>query len=497
MKSGNHPRVQLRIKPVELCFNKHRNLKKEGSMDSSYSLGIVGLGVMGRSLALNFERNGFPVIGYDISPHLPADFPVQTVKSLQELGDALKPPRIILMMVPAGDPVDTAIFALKPFLSPGDVLIDGGNSYFEDTERRVKTLAESGVNFVGMGVSGGESGALWGPSLMPGGTDRAWESLRTMLQAVAAKAEDGTPCVAWMGSGGAGHYVKMVHNGIEYGDMQLIAEVYDLLHRGAGISNADLAGIFAAWNEGELKSYLVEITSKILKVKDDVTGQALVDLIVDEAAQKGTGKWASQNSFDVGIAIPTINASVESRLISAVKTERVEAARALGSARSFAGNPQHLIEIARHALYSSKVMSYAQGFSLLRTASKEYNWNLDLASIARIWRAGCIIRADLLDDITAAFTRSPDLANLMMDEAFARATLEKQAAWRETLQTAIELGIPMPAVGASLAYFDAYRSAQLPANLIQAQRDYFGAHTYHRVDQEGSFHTDWEKKAGS
>jgi 6-phosphogluconate dehydrogenase len=461
-------------------------------MDANYSLGIIGLGVMGRSLALNFERNGFPVIGYDISPHLPADFTLQTAKSLQELTAALKPPRIILMMVPAGDPVDTAIFSLKPFLQPGDIVIDGGNSFFEDTEKRVKNLAQSGVNFVGMGVSGGESGALWGPSLMPGGAESVWEHLRPMLRAIAAKANDGEPCVAWMGSGGAGHYVKMVHNGIEYGDMQLIAEVYDLLHRGAGFSNDELAVVFDRWDQGELKSYLVEITARILKVKEEKTGRPLVDLILDEAAQKGTGKWATQNSFDVGTAIPTINAAVESRLISAIKPERVEASKVFGRAAKFAGDRQQLVDQAARALYISKVISYAQGFSLLRSASKEYGWNLDLASIARIWRAGCIIRAELLDDIAAAFDRTPDLANLVLDEVFAHEILERQDAWREILRSAVEIGIPMPAVSASLAYFDAYRSAQLPANLIQAQRDYFGAHTYHRVDEEGTFHTEWE-----
>ena len=467
--------------------------KKKDSMDSTYSLGIAGLGVMGRSLALNFERNGFPVLGYDISPHLPADFPVQTVNSLQELTAALKPPRIILMMVPAGDPVDTAIFSLKPYLQPGDILIDGGNSFFEDTEKRVKSLGELGISFIGMGVSGGESGALWGPSLMPGGVESAWKHVKPMLEAIAARAEDGTPCVTWMGGGGAGHYVKMVHNGIEYGDMQLIAETYDLLHRGAGISNDELADVFARWNKGGVKSYLVEITSQILRVKEDDSGVSLVDLILDEAAQKGTGKWATQNSFDVGTAIPTINAAVESRLISAIKPERVEASKVLGGIERFSGDRQKLVELAGRALYISKVTSYAQGFSLLRSASTEYNWNLDLAGIALIWRAGCIIRANLLDDIAAAFTRKPGLANLLMDETFSREAMARQAAWREVLRTAIGLGIPMPAVSASLAYFDAYRSAQLPANLIQAQRDYFGAHTYRRVDKEGTFHTDWEK----
>jgi len=462
-------------------------------MKTDYSLGIIGLGVMGRSLALNFERNGYPVIGYDIDPHLPAGFAIKATNSLEELAASLKTPRIILVMVPAGKPVDAAISALKPYLHPGDILIDGGNSFFEDTERRVKELGADGLVFVGMGVSGGESGALWGPSLMPGGADSAWRSLTPMLRAIAAKAEDGQPCVAWIGSGGAGHYVKMVHNGIEYGDMQLIAEVYDLLHRGAGISNAELAEIFSQWNQRELKSYLIEITANILKRLDEETGKPLVDLILDEAAQKGTGKWATQNSFDVGIAIPTINAAVESRLISAIKPERVEASKVLGKADHYKGDKAALIAAAEKALYVSKITSYAQGFSLLLAASKEYGWTLDFAVIARIWRAGCIIRANLLNDISAAFERNPVLPNLLLDEVFAEAVLTRQAAWRDVLQTAVGIGIPMPAVSASLSYFDAYRSKHLPANLTQAQRDYFGAHTYRRLDKEGTFHTKWEE----
>ena len=461
-------------------------------MDQKDMLGIMGLGVMGRSLALNFERNGYPVIGYDIAPHLPADFKVKVTNSLEELAGALQTPRVILMMVPAGQPVDAAIDALKPFLTRGDIVIDGGNSFFEDTARRAKDLMQDGLLFIGMGVSGGESGALWGPSLMPGGMDSAWNILKPMLRAIAAKAEDGEPCVAWMGSGAAGHYVKMVHNGIEYGDMQLIAEIYDLLHRGAGFSNAELADIFALWNQRELKSYLIEITANILKRIDEESGKPLVDLILDEAGQKGTGKWATQNSFDVGTAIPTINAAVESRLISAIKAERVEASKVLGKAGTFTGDRAALVADAEKALYASKITSYAQGFSLLLAASREYGWTLDFKGIARIWRAGCIIRATLLNDIAAAFEHKPGLASLLLDEVFAHAVLTHQSAWRNVLRTAVDIGIPMPATCASLAYFDAYRSKQLPANLTQAQRDYFGAHTYRRLDKEGSFHTQWE-----
>ena len=464
-------------------------------MDKQYALGILGLGVMGRSLAQNFERHGYPVIGFDLAPRLPEGFTVKATNSLEELTGALETPRVILLMVPAGDPVDKAITSLKPYLEAGDIIIDGGNSYFPDTDRRVAALAADGIQFVGMGVSGGETGALYGPSLMPGGVKGAWERISPMLHAIAARAEeDGQPCVAWMGAGGAGHYVKMVHNGIEYGDMQLIAEIYDLLHRGAGIPNQELAEIFAAWNARELRSYLIEITANILKRVDDQTGQSLVDLILDEAAQKGTGRWTSQNSFDLGIAIPTLTTSVESRMISALKAERVAAAQVLGGASTFSGDRQQLIAAAEQALYAAKITSYAQGFQLLRAASQEYDWQLDLVQIPRVWRAGCIIRASLLGDIAAAFERQPDLANLLVDPVFSAAVLSRQAAWREVVQTAVGLGIPMLTTGASLAYFDAYRSATLPANLTQAQRDYFGAHTYRRIDKDGSFHTQWEER---
>jgi 6-phosphogluconate dehydrogenase len=464
----------------------------EHLMEKKYALGILGLGVMGRSLAQNFERNGYPVIGYDVAPRLPDDFTIKVTDSLQELVQALELPRTILLMVPAGVPVDTAINSLTPYLQAGDVIIDGGNSFFEDTEQRVNNLQAKGIHFVGMGVSGGESGALWGPSLMPGGAEAAWERLRPMLEAIAAKAEDGMPCVAWMGRGGAGHYIKMVHNGIEYGDMQLIAEIYDLLHRGAEISNKNLSDIFARWNHGDLQSYLIEITTHILARIDEETCQPLVDLILDEAAQKGTGKWTSQHSFDAGAAIPTINAAVESRLLSSLKSERVVAAKLLGSASLFSGNKSHLINAAEQTLYASKITSYAQGLSLLKVASIEYDWGLNFANIVRVWRAGCIIRAGLLNDIASAFTRNPDLPNLLIDEVFKDTVLRHQAAWREVVQVGIGLGIPLPATCASLAYFDSYRSERLPANLTQAQRDYFGAHTYRRVDREGTFHTQWE-----
>ena len=459
-------------------------------METRYSLGILGLGVMGRSLAQNFARHGYPPIGY-VRSSKPLDN-IRATKSFEELAAALTPPRTALLMVPAGAPVDAVIASLKPYLHAGDVIIDGGNSHFTDTARRLEELEAEGLYFIGMGVSGGERGALWGPSLMPGGSAAAWPRLQPMLEAIAAKAEDGEPCVAWMGPGGAGHYVKMVHNGIEYGDMQLIAEIYDLLHRGAGFSNLELAEVFAQWNQRELSSYLVEITASILGRTDEETDRPLVDLILDEASQKGTGKWTSQSALDVGAPIPTIDAAVESRLLSALKAERLVATRTLGSAQKYTGDRDALLAAAEQALYASKITSYAQGLSLLKMASREYNWGVDLSQIASIWLAGCIIRAALLGDITKAYRRDLDLPNLLLDQAFKEAVLSRQAAWREVVQTAVGLGIPMLATGASLAYFDAFRSEVLPANLIQAQRDYFGAHTYRRIDREGTFHTHWE-----
>lgn len=460
------------------------------------NIGILGLGVMGRSLAQNFERHGYSVSGYDISPKFDRAFfrekRVKVFDSLDKLVEGLNKPRVILMMVPAGRTVDKAIVSVKPYLDPGDILIDGGNSFFVDTERRIGHLREQGIRFVGMGVSGGENGALWGPSMMPGGDESAWEQIQPMLESIAARAADGVPCVAWMGKGGAGHYVKMVHNGIEYGDMQLIAETYDLLHRGAGIPNATLAKVFAEWNSGRLQSYLIEITSRILSRIDAETGESLVDLILDVAAQKGTGRWTSQNSLEIGALVPTIYAAVEMRLMSALKQERVIAKKYLaGEARTFSGDTKRLIDLAEKGLYSSKITSYAQGFALLRSASKEYEFGFRYADIARIWREGCIIRAALLDDIAQAFESDPELPNLLLAPAFRETILEDQSAWRELVKTAIDLAVPTMGTSASLAYFDAYRSERLPANLIQAQRDFFGAHTYRRVDREGTFHTNW------
>jgi 6-phosphogluconate dehydrogenase len=468
----------------------------------TYAIGVVGLGVMGGNLALNIERNGFPVAGYDLDAAKVQAFlkgpargrQIAGVESPAALTASLDRPRRILMMVPAGAPVDSVIGHLRSHLEQGDILIDGGNSWFMDTERRAKELATDGLNYVGMGVSGGEVGALLGPSIMPGGQADAYGALSPILRAMAAKAEDGVACVDYMGPGGAGHYVKMVHNGIEYGDMQLIAETYDLLHRGLGLSNDDLHHLFSEWNSGEMESYLIEITADIFTRQDPETGRALVDVILDEAAQKGTGKWTSQNALDVGAPIPTIDAAVESRIVSSLKAERVEASRVLGGpAVSGTVNRERLVEAARDALYASKITSYAQGLSLLRIASKEYGYGIRPGTVARIWRAGCIIRAKLLGEIMAAYQRNEGLVNLLLDPAFRDAIERRQDSWRLVVGAAIEMGIPALAMSASLAYFDAYRSERLPANLTQAQRDYFGAHTYRRIDRPGVFHTQWTK----
>ncbi len=462
-------------------------------MEKRFALGIMGLGVMGRSLAYNFERNGFPVVGYDPRPALPDDFPSAVVDSPAALVAALDAPRVVLLMIPAGPPVDGAIAALKDYLQAGDIIIDGGNSYFIDTERRLTELTALGIHFVGMGVSGGEEGALRGPSLMPGGAREAWPIIAPMLTAIAAKAHDGEPMVTWIGPGGAGHYVKMVHNGIEYGDMQLIAETYDLLHRGAGLSNEALAGLFARWNKGDLHSFLIGITAEVLRYYDKETGRPLVDLIMDIAGQKGTGRWTSQIALEVGAPTPTIIASVVARLLSAAKAQRVAVAERLGGTDTYDGDVAVLTAAAEEALYAAKIAVYAQGMSLLREASNEYGWALDNAAIVRNWRAGCIIMADLLEPIAAAYQRRPDLLHLFLDESLAGALVDRQTAWRQVVITAARLGVPLLAIAASLGYFDAFRSERLPANLIQAQRDYFGAHTYHRIDRDGVFHTEWDE----
>jgi 6-phosphogluconate dehydrogenase len=456
---------------------------------------------MGQMLALNMERNGYTVAGYDLDEEKVERFNNREGKDLvgcttmDDFLEALQKPRRIMMMVPSGDPVDSVINSLKGHLEPDDLLIDGGNSHFKDTERRTEMLEELGIRYIGTGVSGGEYGALWGPSIMPGGQPEAWELVKPILEDIAAKV-DGEPCVTYIGPRGAGHYVKMVHNGIEYGDMQLISEAYDVLHRGVRLSTPELHKIFTEWNEGELESYLIEITRDIFGETDEKTGKPLLDVILDEAKQKGTGKWTSQDALDVGAPTPTINAAVEARIISALKDERVAASEHLfGPEPAFDseidGNVDAFVDMMRDALFAAKICSYAQGFALLRIASAEYGYDLDYGDIAKIWRGGCIIRAAFLEDIREAFARQPDLTNLLMDPSFGQAVEDRQEAMRAVVTYAVANGIPVPALASALAYFDAYRTARLPANLIQAQRDYFGAHTYRRLDREGSFHTEW------
>jgi 6-phosphogluconate dehydrogenase len=464
------------------------------------NFGFMGLGVMGHMLALNMERHGFRVAGYDLDAEKVKAFGTKypgknlvACATLDEFLAALELPRRILMMVPAGKPVDVAIASLHDVLEPGDLLIYGGNTFFLDTERRSKELEAKGIIYIGTGVSGGEYGALWGPAIMSGGQPEAWKLVKPIFEAISARVGD-EPCVAYMGLRGAGHYVKMVHNGIEYGDMQLIAEAYDILHRGLGLDNARLHEVFCDWNRGELESYLIEITADIFTRSDMETGRAIVDLILDEAQQKDTGKWASQNALDLGAPIPTINAAMESRIVSAYKDERIAASKALtGPEPRITADPETVISWVRDALYTAKICSYAQGFGLMRLADKEYGYNLNYGEIARIWRGGCIIRARFLNDIRQAFERTPGLANLMMDPEFTKVMNTRQSALRKVVALAAESGIPALAFSSALAYYDAYRSERLPANLTQAQCDYFGAHTYRRIDREGTFHTEWTK----
>ncbi len=464
-------------------------------------MGVIGLGVMGQSLALNIERNGYSVCGYDLDQKKLAQTRerfagknASVVKSLQEFVNELEKPRKILLMVPAGKPVDSVIEEITPLLDAGDILIDGGNSYFEDTARRYLELREKNILFIGTGVSGGEEGALWGPSIMPGGNPDAWPAVKTIFQAIAAKVEDGTPCAEWIGEGGAGHFVKMVHNGIEYADMQMICETYFIMEKILEMKPDEMGEIFAKWNQGELNSYLIEITANIMKEKDPESGKPMINVILDTAGQKGTGKWTSQVALDLGIPAQTIAEAVFARTISAIKEERVAAAKQLnGPEVKFEGSKEEFISDLEQALYSAKICSYAQGFHLMKAASEEYDWNLNFGSIALLWRAGCIIRAQFLDRIKAAFQRKPDLSNLLLDPYFKEIIEKGQSAWRRVVVTAVQNGIPVPALSSALSYFDSYRSERLPANLLQAQRDYFGAHTFERLDQPRGkfFHHQW------
>ncbi len=463
-------------------------------------IGLIGLAVMGENLALNIERNGFPIAVFNRSYEKTDALLKGRAKGLKfvgaktpaELVAALERPRRIITMVKAGGPVDAVIDELRPLLESGDILVDGGNSHFTDTDRRVSALEPTGIKFFGMGVSGGEEGALWGPSIMPGGDEATYRHLEPILTKIAAKADSG-PCVTYVGKKSAGHFVKMVHNGIEYGDMQLIAEAYDLLRYGLGLGSAEIADVFADWNAGDLQSFLIEITAKIVNFRDDKGGRKpLIDAIVDAAGQKGTGKWTTQAALDLGVAIPTITAAVDARIMSSQRATRLVAAKVYPPApKPITSGKKAATEQIRAALYASKICSYAQGFVLLAEASKSFGYGVKLGEMARIWKGGCIIRAVFLDRIRQAFDRDPQLANLLLDKDFAKAVKSRVESWRKTVQLGVKLGIALPAMSASLAYFDGFRRARTPANLIQGQRDFFGAHTYERLDREGIFHTEW------
>ncbi len=466
-----------------------------------YQVGLIGLAVMGANLALNIERHGFSIAVYNRTWARTEEFvngPAKGLTGLKAFQDlpsfveALERPRRIIIMVQAGAPVDKLLETLIPLLSPGDVVMDGGNSFFEDTVRREQELSAKSLQFFGTGISGGEEGALWGPCIMPGGPKEAYAALEPVLTSVAAQVKDG-PCCTYLGPRGAGHYVKMVHNGIEYGDIQLICEAYSMLSGLLGMQAGEMSELFAEWNQGELDSYLIEITAKVLAYKDPDTGRPLVDLILDKAGQKGTGKWTSQQADELGIPIPTIAAGLWARNVSALKEERVRASQIVpGPANKPTVDRARLIEGVRQALYASKVASYAQGMAMLSLASQQYAFGLDPVEIARIWKGGCIIRAQLLDRIQDAFRRAPDLQNLLLDPYFRDVIATHEDKWRYVVSLAVQAGIPIPATSASLAYVDSYRSARLPANLLQGLRDYFGAHTYQRVDRDGVFHTQWD-----
>src|SRR5213082_627208 len=474
-------------------------------MTMQSDIGLIGLAVMGENLALNMESKGFSVAVYNRTTAVTEKFAatrgkgkkITPTSTIEEFIGALKRPRKAMMMIKAGKPVDQVISEVVPLLEKGDVLIDGGNSLFTDTQRRFHDLEGKGIHYIGCGVSGGEEGALKGPSLMPGGSREGYEIIAPILRKIAAQV-DGEPCCRYMGPDGAGHYVKMVHNGIEYGDMQLICEAYAILKDVVGMDDKQLAATFTEWNKGELDSYLIEITSQIFRKIDPETGKPLVDVILDKAGQKGTGMWTLQSAIAQSVVISTINAAVEARVVSSRKEERVAASKILPQprARRFKGNRARFVDAIRDALYASKIVSYAQGMELLRSGSTEYKWNLNLSDIATIWRGGCIIRAKFLNRIVEAYHRNAALHNLLLDRYFARIIKKAQRNWRVAVSTAVKHGVALPAFSASLAYFDSYRQARLPANLLQAQRDFFGAHTYERVDKPGVFHTEWIESEG-
>ena len=467
--------------------------------EKKYDIGIVGLGVMGRNLAMNIADHGFSVAGFDIDPAKVTEFEkegsgsTKATASAGEFASLLRRPQAFIMLVPAGKAVDSAINGILPHLEPGAIIIDGGNSYYKDTDIRMKALAAKGMHFIGMGVSGGEEGARRGPSMMPGGNAEAYKQVRPILEAAAAKV-DGEPCITYLGPGSSGHYVKMVHNGIEYGLMELIAETYDLMKRYAGMNNDDLHTVYEAWSLGRAGSFLLEITAEIFLKNDEKTGGRLVDMVLDRAAQKGTGKWTSQDAMDLQVPVPAIDAAVMMRALSGNKREREEAAGILkGPVPSLKGDRQSFIQQIGNALYFSMIAAYAQGMALISAASSAYGYGISLQSVARIWRGGCIIRAQLLDEIARVYGKTPGPDNLMLDPHMATLLSDGEQDLRRVISRAVENGIPVPGLLSSLTYFDALRSRRLPANLIQAQRDYFGAHTYERTDSSGTFHTVWKK----
>ena len=476
--------------------------------NGSCDIGLVGLAVMGQNLVLNMNDHGYKVAVFNRTTSKVDEFLADEAKdtlvegahSIEELCSKLKSPRRVMMMVKAGDVVDKTIEQIVPFLEKGDIIIDGGNSLFTDSNRRTRELGEKGILFIGTGVSGGEEGARFGPSIMPGGSKEAWPHVKEIFQAIAAKVEDGTPCCDWVGEDGAGHYVKMVHNGIEYGDMQLIGEAYQLLKDGLGMTADEFATVFTEWNKGELDSYLIDISAQIFAKKDD-DGSPVVDKILDTAGQKGTGKWTAISALDLGMPVTLIGESVFARCLSALKDERVKASKILQGPEAKKIPAEHkaeFIEEVRRALYCSKMISYAQGYMLLRAAEKEQGWKLNMGGVALMWRGGCIIRSVFLGDIKKAFDKDPNLDNLLMDDFFSSALNKYQASWRKALIHAIEMGIPTPAFSTALAFYDGYRTANLPANLLQAQRDFFGAHTYERIDKPRGefFHTNWTGRGG-
>jgi 6-phosphogluconate dehydrogenase len=477
-------------------------------MPQTADIALIGLAVMGQNIVLNMNDHGYVVAVYNRTTSKVDEFLANEAKgtkvlgahSLEELVGHLKRPRRIMLLVKAGKPVDEFINNLVPLLEPGDIIIDGGNSFYEDTVRRYEELKAKGILFVGSGVSGGEEGARHGPSLMPGGAPEAWPHIKAIFQSIAAKVDRNVPCCDWVGESGAGHFVKMVHNGIEYGDMQLIGEAYNLLSTGLGLDNAKIAEVFGEWNQGELDSYLIEITSKIFTFKDE-DGSYLLDHILDTAGQKGTGKWTVNSGLELGAPVTLIAEAVFARMISSLKDERVAASSVLVGPENpkFSGDLDATLEEIRHALYASKIISYAQGYMLMRRASDQYKWKLNYGGLALMWRGGCIIRSRFLGEIKAAFDRNPNLVNLVLDGFFADALKKAQTGWRRTIGLGAELGIPLPTFSNALSFYDSYRSARLPANLLQAQRDYFGAHTYERVDKPRGqfFHSNWTGQGGT